>query len=126
MHEYGVAKSIIETVEKHGTTGHPPSRVKVILNPMYGISDETLAGALEIAKKGTKLDGTQFNVVLFDLKFTCTRCGKEFGSKDLIWRGGCDNCGSFELTPSRDLASFGLVRIEVEKATGEILKVEGG
>ena len=124
MHEYGVAKSIIETIEKHGTGGLP-SRVKVILNPMYGISDETLAGVLEIAKKGTKLEGAQFDVVLFDSKFTCPRCGKEFASKDLIWGGGCDNCGSFELTPSKDLALFGLARIKVGGTARESLKVEG-
>ncbi len=121
MHEYGVAKSIIETIEKH-STGGPLSRVKVILNPMYGISDETLAGALEIAKKGTKMEGTQFDVVLFDSKFTCTRCGKQFSSKDLIWGGGCDNCGSFKLTPPKGLASFGLARIEVGVTTSESLE----
>lgn len=125
MHEYGVAKSIIEAIETHVIQDHPPSRVKVILNPMYGISDETLAGALEISKKGTKLDETQFDVVLFDLNFTCRKCGKEFDAKDLIWGSGCDNCGSFELTPSEDPTSLGLVRIEVEGAADECLKVEG-
>lgn len=123
MHEYGIAKSIIETIEKNGACS-PPSRIKVILNPMYGISDETLAGVLEIAKKGTKLEGAQFDVELFDSKFTCTKCGKEFASKGLLWGGGCDNCGSFELAPPKDLATFGLARIEFG-ATRESMRVEG-
>src|SRR3972149_5491253 len=103
MHEYGVAKGIVETIEKQAPEGRMPSQVKVVLNPMYGISDETLAGALEVCKKGTRLDGTQFDVVLFDSSFTCGRCGKEFRSKDFVWGSGCDNCGSFELKPSEDL-----------------------
>jgi Zn finger protein HypA/HybF involved in hydrogenase expression len=124
MHEYGIAKSIIETIERHGISYLPP-RVKVILNPAYGISQETLAGVLEIAKKGTRLEKSQFDVVLLDVKFTCTRCGKEFRSKDLIWGSGCDNCGSFELTQPKELASFGLARIEVEGLPNEGLRVEG-
>jgi Zn finger protein HypA/HybF involved in hydrogenase expression len=124
MHEYGVAKSIIDIIERRGTST-PPSRVKVILNPMYGISAETLAGTLEIAKMGSKLEGTEFNVVLFDSKFTCTKCGKEFASGDMIWGIGCDDCGSFELKPSKDLASFGLARVETGEANRENLRVEG-
>lgn len=123
MHEYGVAKSIIETIEGHGAACLP-SRVKVILNPTCGISHETLAGVLEIVKMGTKLEKVRFDVVLFDAKFTCARCGKEFSSEDLIWGSGCDNCGSFELIQPKELASFGLAKIEVEGVPGEGLRVK--
>ncbi len=95
MHEFSVAMSIIEVVEKEASeiNSKSVSEITLDIGTMAGIEYYALDTALEMAVKDTILEKAAITVNRIDAIARCSVCKYEFLIKNIT--DVCPSCGSF-------------------------------
>ena len=123
MHETGVCRRIVETVEQYALAGHAKrvARVNLELGEVHDIVPEILAGAFEWMCRGTVAQGCELAIERVPFTVRCQCCGEVYRLDYLdenTW--GCPACGQrdYRLNTGRE---FAIKSIEVEGyAPGEV------
>jgi len=80
MHEAGIANSILEAVrtELDKRPGVVPRKVGVRVGELSAVDPDALGFALEVLRKGTKLECLQFEIEMCPRRHLCPECNFEF------------------------------------------------
>lgn len=94
MHEFSIAVSIIESVEKEAASNNASSVTEITLDigTMSGVEYYALDTALEMAKKGTIIDKANIIVNKIQAKAVCLECGNNFEISSIT--DNCTKCGN--------------------------------
>lgn len=122
MHETGVCRHIVDTVERYALEGHAKrvTKVNLELGEVHDIVPEILAGAFEWMCCSTVAEGCELVIECVPFTVRCRCCGKVYRLDYLdeaTW--GCPACGQrdYQLHTGRE---FSIKSIEVEGyAAGE-------
>lgn len=122
MHETGVCRHIVDTVERYALDGHAKrvAKVNLELGEVHDIVPEILAGAFEWMCRGTVVEGCELVIERVPFTVRCQCCGEVYRLDYLdeaTW--GCAACGKrdYRLHTGRE---FSIKSIEVEGyAAGE-------
>jgi hydrogenase nickel incorporation protein HypA/HybF len=105
MHELSIAQNIIEIVKDNAAKQHAAriSEVELDIGTISGVVPETLEFALDIAVKGTIMEGAKIKMNIFNAKAKCLSCEKEFEVDDIYTL--CPHCGSlqFDIIQGKEL-----------------------
>ncbi len=102
MHEFSTAVGIVNAV-KRAAGSHKATRVIAIrlqIGPLSMLNHEQLLFGIEIASKGTILEGAEVSIETLTIKTTCKNCGTETVIReekpvyDLLVTLVCPECGS--------------------------------
>jgi len=111
MHEFSIAISIIEIVEKEAreAKGTTVSELVLDVGTMSGIEFQALDTALEMAVKNTLLEKTNIQINKIQAKAKCKDCTHEFDIDSAF--DPCPKCNSFyhELLSGKELQVKSLV-----------------
>ncbi len=93
MHEVGIAKSIYEIIESEAKKNNAGKvvKVKLLIGEFTGIVKEALEFALDVIKKGSFMEDTEFEIETVKLKTYCSNCDKTFIGKSNA-RFLCPDC----------------------------------
>lgn len=84
MHEWAIAMSVIQTMEKWAKEkGLNVKRVVVSLPSLSMLDLDIVRDAFKILKKDTELENSDFEVKVRDTDFDCRNCGRRFRLKDI-------------------------------------------
>ena len=93
MHEIGLVKDIITSINSKLNKIKPGSKIKVI-NINIGELEHVVPGHFEFHfkenTKGTVLENAELNIKRVKVKFRCRGCGYEFSAEDGL--AGCPKC----------------------------------
>ena len=123
MHETGVCRHIVETVEQYALEGHAKrvTRVNLELGEVHDIVPEILVGAFEWMCRGTVAEGCEMVIERVPFTVRCQCCGEVYRIDYLdekTW--DCPACHGrdYRLNTGRE---FAIKSIEVEGyAAGEV------
>lgn len=95
MHEFSIAMSIIEVVEKeaHAVNAMSVSALTLDIGTMSGVEFYALDTALEMAVKDTILEKGKIVVNKIQAEAVCCDCNHKFKIEDIT--DVCPKCGSF-------------------------------
>jgi len=95
MHEFSIAISIIESVEKEAKVANAESISSVTLDigTMAGIEYYALDTAMEMAVKDTMLQDCEIVVNKIQAHAVCSDCGHDFEIENAVDQ--CPKCSSF-------------------------------
>ena len=116
MHETGVCRSIVETVEEHAVMSHAKRviEVRIKLGEVHDVVPEILCGAFEWMCRGTIAEGAKMVIERVPFTVLCEDCGHVYrldASDATTWH--CPECGAkhYHLHTGRE---FLIDSIEVE------------
>jgi hydrogenase nickel incorporation protein HypA/HybF len=100
VHEFVYADRILQSVLEELRANPRPSKVKVEVGEMLGLTRESLSTAYEVLAKGTRAEGSRLVVKFEEGSVECPRCG--FSGRMAVRRHehkidpafACPNCGS--------------------------------
>ena len=105
MHELSIAQNMIEIVKDHAEKLHATrvSEVELDIGTISGVIPETLEFALDIAVKGTIMEGAKIKMNIFNAKAKCLSCEKDFEVEDIYTL--CPHCSSlqFDIIQGKEL-----------------------
>ena len=114
MHETGVCRDIVETVEMSALRGHAKRvvEVRLKLGEVHDVVPEILAGAFEWMARGTVVEGAKLVIERVPFTVQCEACGtssgltpsmRQLGTVPSAHRGDiiCTRAASFSSMPSR-------------------------
>ncbi len=80
MHETGVCRSIVDTVERYALMGHAKKvkSVDIVLGEVHDIVPEILVGAFEWMCRDTVAEGAVMNIERVPFTVKCAQCGEVF------------------------------------------------
>ena len=78
MHETGVCRDIVETVEAFALRGHAKrvASVRLVLGEAHDVVPQILTGAFEWMARGTVAEGAQLVIERVPFTVACQRCGE--------------------------------------------------
>ena len=122
MHETGVCRSIVDTVERYAIANHAKRvlEVKLVLGEIHDVVPEILADAFEWMCKGGVAEGAHMIIERVPFTVRCQTCGEVYPidyRNEATW--GCPACGKrdYRLNTGRE---FSIASITVEEyAPGE-------
>lgn len=98
MHEFSIAKSLLELVEeearKHGAKR--VVRVELLIGILSGVEPHLLEIAFEALKEGTIAKDAHLILYIEGIKMYCEDCKREFEKEEINFL--CPYCGSFNTT----------------------------
>lgn len=116
MHETGVCRSIVDTVERYALTAHAKRVVAVHLRlgAVHDVVPEILVGAFEWMARGTVVEGARMEIERVPFTVRCQGCGCVYPLDPLdaaSW--SCPECHErdYRLNTGRE---FSIESIEVE------------
>lgn len=114
MHEFSIAQSLFELIEKFSVENQAAAvrSVKLRLGRLSGIEPHCLKQAFEVLKEGTIAREADLVMEIRDLKILCHHCGKESVLEDFVLI--CPPCGSTDLKVL-DGEGMYLESLEIEK-----------
>jgi len=117
MHEYGIAKEIINVIEElvRNHKGSRPLRCMVQVGALSGINPEALDAAFPIAAEGSIAENMQIQTSIEPITCKCRNCNSEIRIEDYTDMLICENCGSSDIEyPSTGQKIF-ITKLELEK-----------
>lgn len=116
MHETGVCRSIVETVEEYAIMNHAKRvvEVRLRLGEVHDVVPEILCGAFEWMARGTVVEGAKMVIERVPFTVRCEDCGNVYrldATDEATWH--CPECSSrrYHLHTGRE---FLIDSIEVE------------
>ena len=96
MHETGVCRSIVETVEEHAIMNHAKRviEVRIKLGEVHDVVPEILCGAFEWMSRGTVVEGAKMVIERVPFTVECEDCGTIYrldSNDQRTW--DCPTCG---------------------------------
>ncbi len=104
MHEFSIAQSIVEKVQKHVPVNQKQGirSVKLKLGDLAGIVPESLMFCFEAVSNGTIAQGAQLEIEKIPAVYHCGKCGSFF--EDGRYMTLCASCGeNVELISGNEL-----------------------
>ncbi|MEM2022298.1 MAG: hydrogenase/urease maturation nickel metallochaperone HypA [Archaeoglobaceae archaeon] len=84
MHEWAIAMSVIQTMEKWAKEkGVNIMKVVVSLPSLSMLDLDIMRDAFKILKKNTVLENSEFEVRVRDTDFDCRNCGRRFSLEEI-------------------------------------------
>ena len=116
MHETGVCRHIVDTVERYALAGHAKrvTKVNLELGEVHDIVPEILQGAFEWMCRGTVAEGCQMVIERVPFTVLCQSCGEIYRLDYLdekTWRCPVCQARDYRLHTGRE---FSITSIEVE------------
>ena len=116
MHETGVCRSIVETVERYALMSHAKrvKTVNIVLGEVHDIVPEILVGAFEWMCRGTVAEGAEMRIRRVPFTVCCQECGEVFGldcHDESTWVCPACHARDYRLNTGRE---FSIESIEVE------------
>ncbi len=99
MHEYSLARSIVEAAIRHAE-GRPVSVVRLRIGPLRQVVPDTLAFAFEVTARGTVCEGARVEQELVPCRLRCPGCELEWTAVQPDFR--CGACGRPAVVMSGD------------------------
>jgi len=98
MHEFTLAKNIVEIVEETAQKNHATRVLEVVLEvgTLAGVELPALEMALESLEQGTILVGAVIKKNIIDAVALCNQCGCKYKPDD--YYSICPECGKFGAT----------------------------
>ncbi|MBO2450781.1 hydrogenase maturation nickel metallochaperone HypA [Actinomadura barringtoniae] len=112
MHEFGLAESILDAVERRAA-GRPVSRVRVRAGVLLNVVGPSMSQAYEMVTAGTVAEGSALDLVTVPADLACRGCGHRSGTTDPL--AVCPACGGgdVQVTGGDELT---LISIEILEA----------
>ncbi len=97
MHELSIAENLIEIIRETASRQHfsKVNKIGLRIGEMAMVDKEALSFCIEIASKGTCVEGAQVHCEMSPLTGECRSCGHLFKIKDFIFR--CQSCGEIDI-----------------------------
>lgn len=116
MHETGVCRSIVETVERYALANHAKRvrAVNIVLGEVHDIVPEILTGAFEWMCRETVAEGAEMHIRRVPFTVRCQKCGEVFGldcHDESTWSCPVCRARDYRLNTGRE---FTIESIEVE------------
>ncbi len=95
MHEFSIARSIVDIAEEAvaNRKGKAVERIVLNIGALSGIELDALAFVWEAAVKESVLEHSERVIHTIPASARCLECGKEFQPTDLLDK--CSHCGSY-------------------------------
>ena len=101
MHEFGIARSILNRVIEQVKTSQCQSskigirKIRLKVGDASGLEEESLRFCLEFCSQGSIAEGAIIDIERIPLRAHCQSCGAPVSSKDTQTR--CEICGSGDI-----------------------------
>jgi hydrogenase nickel incorporation protein HypA/HybF len=117
MHEYGIAKEIINVIEDNAKNneGWTPVRCEVQVGAFCGLNPEALEAAFPMAVEGTIAENTQIGVSIEPITCKCRNCNSEIHIDEYIDLMICENCGSSDIEHPPSAQRIFITKLEIKK-----------
>jgi len=117
MHEYGIAKEIINVIEDYAKNneGWTPVRCQVQVGAFCGINPKALEAAFPMAVEGTIAENMQISVSIEPIICKCRNCNSEIHIDEYIDLMICENCGSSDIEHPPSAQRIFITKLEFEK-----------
>ncbi len=95
MHEFSIAKSLLDLVEEEARKHDAKKvvRVELIMGVLSGVEPHLLEIAFEALKEGTMAKDARLILYIEGVSMYCESCKREFEKKEIDFL--CPFCGSF-------------------------------
>ena len=105
MHEVGIARDVIDIVERTAKDSglRAVSSVVLEIGKLSGVEPEALRFAFELIRQGTVLEHAQISIEEPPLLLYCTQCDREYSAE--VYDPLCPVCGgaSYEVRQGMDM-----------------------
>lgn len=115
MHEYSLARGIVQAALRHAD-GRPVTAVGLQIGPLRQVVPDTLAFAFELTSRGTPCEGARLEQELVPCRLRCPSCELEWTAAEPDFR--CGTCGLPATVLSGD--ELLIAWITVEDPDGEL------
>lgn len=117
MHEYGIAKEIINAIEELAKNhkGSKPLRCQIQVGALSGINPEALDAAFPIAAEGSIAENMQIQTSIEPITCKCRNCNTEIRIEDYTDLLICENCGSSDIECPPTAQKIFITKLEFEK-----------
>ena len=114
MHEYPIAKNLIETCERYAREQHATAvtRIHLVVGESSGILVESIAMYMDLIAGGTMCAHAELDCERIPARLKCTKCGALFIRQPFSF--ACPHCGG-DGEPTDIGREFLIKSIEIEK-----------